>query len=77
MLLKPKALLFDLNGTMINDMGFHLKVWNKILNEDLGAGLTLEEVKQQMYGKNHELLDRVFGKGTLNEETISIYSQRL
>lgn len=69
-------MLFDLNGTMVNDMGFHLKVWNKILNEDLGAGLTLEEVKQQMYGKNHELLDRVFGKGTLSEETIRIYSQR-
>ena len=73
---KPEAFLFDLNGTMINDMGFHLKVWNKILNEDLKAGLTLDQVKQQMYGKNHELLDRVFGKGHLSEETISTYSQR-
>lgn len=76
MIQKPKAFLFDLNGTMINDMGFHLKVWNKILNEDLNAGLTLDQVKQQMYGKNHELLDRVFGKGTLSEEIIELYSQR-
>lgn len=74
--MKPKAFLFDLNGTMINDMDFHLKVWNKILNEDLKAGLTLDQVKQQMYGKNHELLDRVFGKGTLSEEMISAYSQK-
>lgn len=73
---KPKAFLFDLNGTMIDDMGFHLQVWNKILNEDLKAGLTKDEVKQQMYGKNHELLDRVFGKGTLSEEVIQEYSQR-
>lgn len=73
---KPKAFLFDLNGTMINDMEFHLKVWNKILNDDLKAGLTLDQVKQQMYGKNHELLDRVFGKGTLSEETIGAYSQK-
>lgn len=76
MLLKPKAFLFDLNGTMINDMGFHLQVWNKIINEDLKGGLTLGQVKQQMYGKNHELLERVFGKGTLSEETIGIYSQK-
>lgn len=76
MIQKTKAFLFDLNGTMIDDMGFHLEVWNKILNDDLKAGLTLDQVKQQMYGKNHELLDRVFGIGTLSEETISIYSQK-
>ena len=76
MIQKPKAFLFDLNGTMIHDMDFHLEVWNRILNEDLKAGLTKDQVKQQMYGKNHELLDRVFGKGTLDEETISLYSQR-
>lgn len=74
--MKPKAFLFDLNGTMIHDMEFHLKVWNKIINEDLNAGLTKDEVKAQMYGKNHELLDRVFGKGTLSEADISKYSQR-
>ncbi|AEA42363.1 HAD family hydrolase [Fluviicola taffensis] len=76
MISKPKAFLFDLNGTMINDMGFHLEVWNKILNEDLNAGLVIDQVKQQMYGKNHELLDRVFGKGVLSEEDIEFYSQR-
>lgn len=72
----PKAFLFDLNGTMVHDMDFHLQVWNQIINEDLKGGLTLEQVKQQMYGKNHELLERVFGKGTLSEETIGLYSQR-
>jgi beta-phosphoglucomutase len=56
------AFIFDLNGTMIDDMNFHLKVWTEILNKDLGAGLTEAEVKENMYGKNHELLERVFGK---------------
>lgn len=55
------AFIFDLNGTMIDDMHFHLRVWASILN-DLGAGLTEEEVRSNMYGKNHELLERVFGK---------------
>jgi beta-phosphoglucomutase len=57
----PDAFLFDLNGTMIDDMHFHLKVWYSILNDDLHANLSIDEVRRQMYGKNHELLERVFG----------------
>jgi HAD superfamily hydrolase (TIGR01509 family) len=62
------AFIFDLNGTMINDMEFHSAAWYDILNQDLKAGLTLAEVKLQMYGKNEELLDRVFGKGHFSKE---------
>jgi beta-phosphoglucomutase len=57
----PAAFLFDLNGTMIDDMNFHLDVWFSILNEELNAGLSREEVRSHMYGKNNELLERVFG----------------
>ncbi len=64
------AFLFDLNGTMIDDMEFHIKAWSHILNEDLRAGLSREEVKGHMYGKNSELLDRVFGKGYFSEERV-------
>ncbi len=59
---KFDALLFDLNGTMIDDMHFHLEVWHTLLNDDLKAGLSKEEVRNHMYGKNHELLERVFGQ---------------
>ena len=62
------AFIFDLNGTMINDMEYHNTAWYDILNQDLGAGLTREQVKQQMYGKNEELLDRVFGKGHFTQQ---------
>lgn len=55
------AFLFDLNGTMIDDMEFHTRAWYEILNKDLGANLSWEDLKQEMYGKNHELLVRVFG----------------
>lgn len=54
-----KAFLFDLNGTMIDDMAFHIEAWYKILN-NLGAILRMEEVKEQCYGKNGELLERIF-----------------
>lgn len=56
---KFKAFLFDLNGTMIDDMPYHIKAWHKILN-GLGSDISLERVKQECYGKNHELLERIF-----------------
>lgn len=57
-----KAFLFDLNGTMIDDMEFHIRAWHSILN-GLGAHLSYEETKLQCYGKNHELLERTFPAG--------------
>jgi HAD superfamily hydrolase (TIGR01509 family) len=66
--LHTKAFLFDLNGTMIDDMQFHCKAWYDILNEDLSANLTWEQVKEQMYGKNTELLIRVFGNERFTQE---------
>lgn len=47
---------------MVNDMDFHTRAWYKVLNEDLGAGLSWEAVHREMYGKNEELLVRVFGR---------------
>ena len=66
--MKASAFIFDLNGTMINDMEYHIKAWYHILNDDLKAGLSWAEVKSHMYGKNEELLDRVFGQGHFNQE---------
>lgn len=60
-------------------MEYHVKAWHQILNEDLNAGLTLGEVRSQMYGKNQELLDRVFGKGHFSSDranTISMEKER-
>src|ERR1700753_456289 len=56
-----KAFIFDLNGTMVNDMPYHTKAWHSLLNDELGGNFTLEEVKPQMYGKNPEVLVRMFG----------------
>src|SRR5215831_2849798 len=53
------AFLFDLNGTMINDMQYHIQAWHNILNS-LGANISMEKMKEECYGKNHELLERIF-----------------
>ncbi|MCH5718446.1 HAD family hydrolase [Niabella hibiscisoli] len=72
-----KAFLFDLNGTMINDMEYHIKAWYRILNE-LGAEISLEKTKEECYGKNHELLDRVFpGRFSIEDKNkMSIEKER-
>jgi beta-phosphoglucomutase family hydrolase len=54
-----KTFLFDLNGTMIDDMAYHVKAWHDILNS-LGANISMERMKQECYGKNDELLERMF-----------------
>ena len=52
-----KAFIFDLNGTMVNDMPYHTMAWFNLLNNDLGGNFTWEEVKRQMYGRaNPDLL---------------------
>ncbi len=76
---KEGAYIFDLNGTMINDMEFHIDAWFGILNDELSAGLTREAVKQHMYGKNSELLIRVFGPDRFTQaemEEISLEKER-
>jgi beta-phosphoglucomutase len=54
-----KAFLFDLNGTMIDDMEYHIIAWHNIFNE-LGAGISYEKAKAVCYGKNNELIERIF-----------------
>ncbi len=58
-----KAFLFDLNGTMIDDMYYHAKAWNDLLQEDLATTFDWETIRLNMYGKNNEVLLRLFGEG--------------
>ena len=66
--MKYEAYLFDLNGTIIDDMQFHARAWHEILTKDLKSEITFDETVLQMYGKNSELLERVFGKGHFTPE---------
>lgn len=71
---KYKAFIFDLNGTLIDDMKYHTDAWFEILTQELGADLSYENLKKEMYGKNAELLVRVFGEDHFNQEEIESYS---
>ncbi|OLY93286.1 haloacid dehalogenase superfamily, subfamily IA, variant 3 with third motif having DD or ED/beta-phosphoglucomutase family hydrolase [Cnuella takakiae] len=69
-----KAFLFDLNGTMIDDMEYHTQAWYQVLTGQLGASLDYAEVKKEMYGKNAEVLLRIFGPNRFSPEEIEYLS---
>jgi len=70
MKVSAKAFLFDLNGTIIDDMHYHAEAWHQVLNDVLGAKLSWDEVREQMYGKNSEVLDRIFGENHFAKEQV-------
>jgi len=47
---------------MIDDMAYHADAWFDLLNNDLKRSFSRDEVAEQMYGKNSEVLIRLFGK---------------
>jgi beta-phosphoglucomutase len=71
-----KSFLFDLNGTMIDDMSYHLDIWYDVIVNELGAPLSLEEVRKHMYGKNQEVLVRIFGPNRFSKEELDQISFR-
>ena len=63
-----QAFIFDLNGTMVHDMEYHTRAWQQLFNEELGGRFSWDEVKPQMYGKNREVLTRLFGPDRFSGE---------
>ncbi|MDR6943741.1 HAD family hydrolase [Mucilaginibacter pocheonensis] len=76
MISSSNTFIFDMNGTMVNDMHYHELAWYNILVNELGAKLTQEQVKHQLYGKNEELFARVFGPDWYTDEEIDAITQR-
>lgn len=57
---KQFGLIFDLDGTMINNMEFHKIAWKQMLNK-LGLSWTDEQVRPHLFGTNAEIYMRIFG----------------
>lgn len=69
-----KAFLFDMDGTMINNMAFHEQAWHAVLAE-LGVEISHEALHREMYGKNPEVFRRIMGD-VLSAEEIAHYSDK-
>mgnify|MGYP000529440870 CR=1 FL=1 len=61
------AIIFDMDGTMVDNMMVHHRGWQKTLAQ-YGLELTLEEVMATCHGKNVEIIERLFpGRFSLAE----------
>lgn len=62
-----QALIFDMDGTMVDNMMTHHRGWQKTLKQ-YGLDFSLEEVMAHCHGKNLEIIERLFpGKYSLEE----------
>lgn len=59
--------IFDMDGTMVDNMMVHHRAWQLKLQE-LGLNYTLEQVRQEIHGKNEEILKRLFGEQLSDSE---------
>ncbi len=67
---KTKAVIFDLDGTLIDNNSYHRQTWEKYL-EKIGKKISEEEFNAHMNGRtNEDAIKYIFGKDITNEEAL-------
>lgn len=65
---RPRAAIFDLDGTLVDNMRFHLQAWVAMARR-LGVELTAERVEHEFNGKrNEEIFPALLGRPVPPEE---------
>ena len=60
--MKPAAVIFDLDGTLIDNNQYHIEAW-KVFFEKIGRPFSMEEYKTNMNGRiNRDIFYYLFGK---------------
>ncbi|MDW3192080.1 MAG: HAD family phosphatase [Cytophagales bacterium] len=62
-----KAVIFDMDGTMVDNMMVHHRAWQRKLAQ-LGLEMDLEQVRQEIHGVNKQILQRLFGDRFTDED---------
>ncbi len=71
-----EAVIFDMDGTMVNNMQFHKKAWKEFCKK-YGLNLTNEDFDQKISGKkNNEIFKIVFDKIISLEEEIKYTEEK-
>jgi len=66
-----KAIIFDMDGTMVDNMTIHNQAWQIELRK-YGIKMSLAEIKENLHGINIELLEKNFGDRFTAEERMQI-----
>jgi beta-phosphoglucomutase len=70
-----KGFIFDMDGTMVDNMMTHHRAWQIKLRE-LGLDMPLEEVHRTIHGKNEEIIERLFGNRFTPEQRRQIAAEK-
>ena len=77
-----KGAIFDMDGTIVDSMKLHKKVWQEIAAK-YGRKMSLEETSDKMHGINSEILERIFpdkltesGKQKIADEKENLFRKR-
>ena len=72
---KYQAAIFDMDGTMVDNMMVHHRAWQASLKE-LGTDWPIEKVMQEIHGVNEEILHRLYGDRFTRDERLSISAKK-
>ena len=67
--------MFDLDGTLVDNMMVHHRAWQQKLRE-LGLDYSLERVKEEIHGVNLEILERLFGDKYTPDDRVRIAGEK-
>lgn len=62
-----KAVIFDMDGTMVDNMMVHHRAWQRKLAQ-LGLEMELDQVRKEIHGVNKQILKRLFGDRFTDED---------
>ena len=73
---KLKAVLFDLDGTLIDNNEVHLKAWKKYLKDE-GREISDDDYKANISGRtNHDAVEHIYDKKMSKEEAEKYYLRK-
>jgi len=72
---KYQAAIFDMDGTMVDNMMVHHRAWQASLKK-LGTDWPIEKVMQEVHGVNEEILHRLYGDRFTRAERLSISAEK-
>lgn len=75
MSLQNPGFIFDMDGTLVENMTFHVQAWQRFL-ADMGIEMTEAEIHQQTHGTIEEIIRRICGNHLSDLEVAALGEQK-
>lgn len=72
---KLKAIIFDMDGTLVDNIPYHKEAWFTMLGKH-GISLNPEEFDAQNHGNINDMIRRFFGNGLADEQVVKLGQEK-